>query len=99
LALFTHRKILVQELSVDDIEKEIINYLNAHNFKQISFSEYLKEVDELKLSQQYIVTCFSALLELVKYRQINLTQNDMDDDILIAKNMQKDEMQDALLGK
>jgi chromatin segregation and condensation protein Rec8/ScpA/Scc1 (kleisin family) len=88
---------LVQELSVDDIEKEIINYLNSHNFDQISFSDYLKEVDELKLSQQYIVTCFSALLELVKYRKINLKQMNMDDDIFISKNLQKDEMQDSLI--
>jgi chromatin segregation and condensation protein Rec8/ScpA/Scc1 (kleisin family) len=87
----------VQELAVDDIEKEIIEFLNTHDFKQISFSDYLKGVDELKLSQQYIVTCFSALLELVKYRKINLTQKGMEDDIFISKNLQKDEMQDSLV--
>jgi chromatin segregation and condensation protein Rec8/ScpA/Scc1 (kleisin family) len=36
-------------------------------------------------------------LELVKYRKINLNQNDMDDDIWISKNTQKDEMQDSLI--
>jgi chromatin segregation and condensation protein Rec8/ScpA/Scc1 (kleisin family) len=97
MALFTHQKILVQELAVDDIEKEIMHFINDNNIDQISFSDYLKKVDELKLSQQYIVTCFSALLELVKYRKINLTQNDMNDDILISKNIQFDEMQDSLI--
>ncbi|MDR0739450.1 MAG: segregation/condensation protein A [Mycoplasmataceae bacterium] len=98
LALFTHRKILVQELAVDDVEKDVLLFLDKHqNIEKISFSDFLKEVDELKLNQQYIVTCFSALLELVKYRKINLNQNDMDDDIWISKNTQKDEMQDSLI--
>lgn len=96
LSLFTHHKILVQELSVDDVEKEIINYLNTHDFQQISFSDYLKSIDELKLSQQYIVTCFSALLELVKYRKINLTQSDLEDDIFFAKTLPSDEARDLL---
>jgi chromatin segregation and condensation protein Rec8/ScpA/Scc1 (kleisin family) len=86
----------VQELSVDDVEKEIINYLNTHDFQQISFSDYLKSIDELKLSQQYIVTCFSALLELVKYRKINLTQSDLEDDIFFAKTLPSDEARDLL---
>jgi chromatin segregation and condensation protein Rec8/ScpA/Scc1 (kleisin family) len=72
--------------------------LDTHEFERISFSDYLKEIDELKLSQQYIVTCFSALLELVKYRKINLTQDDMENDIFISKNLQQaDEMQDSLV--
>jgi chromatin segregation and condensation protein Rec8/ScpA/Scc1 (kleisin family) len=72
----------VQELAVDDVEKDVLLFLDKHqNIEKISFSDFLKEVDELKLNQQYIVTCFSALLELVKYRKINLNQNDMDDDI------------------
>jgi chromatin segregation and condensation protein Rec8/ScpA/Scc1 (kleisin family) len=86
-------------LSVDDVQRDIITFLNTHHFEQISFSDYLKEIDELKLNQQYIVTCFSALLELVKYRKINLKQSDMDDDIFISKNLQKDEMQDSLLNE
>ncbi|MDR1235226.1 MAG: segregation/condensation protein A [Mycoplasmataceae bacterium] len=98
MALFTRRKILVQELAVDDVEKDILNFLNEHrDIKKISFSDFLKEIDELKLSQQYIVTCFSALLELVKYRQINLIQSDLEDDIFISKNSQKDEMKDSLI--
>ncbi|MDR1991310.1 MAG: segregation/condensation protein A [Mycoplasmataceae bacterium] len=97
MALFTQQKILVQELSVDDIEKEIMQYLDSHNFQELSFSDFLKEVDELKLNQQYIVTCFSALLELVKYRKINLNQTTMSSDIFISKNLNADDKQDSIL--
>jgi chromatin segregation and condensation protein Rec8/ScpA/Scc1 (kleisin family) len=57
----------------------------------------LANVDELKISQQYIVTCFVALLELVKYRQINLTQKD--EDIFFIRNNNKDEIQNSLIQK
>jgi chromatin segregation and condensation protein Rec8/ScpA/Scc1 (kleisin family) len=97
MSLFSQQKILVQELAVDDVEKDVLKFLDTHDFKEISFSDFLSEVDELKMSQQYIVTCFLALLELVKYHKINLHQKEMDDDIYISKNMNKDEMQDSLL--
>lgn len=89
----------MQELAVDDIEKDIMAFLKTHKFDHITFSDFLKEVDELKLNQQYVVTCFLALLELVKYRQINLTQKNIEDDILIFKNKEHDEMQDSLFLK
>jgi segregation and condensation protein A len=97
MSLFSQQKILVQELAVDDVEKDVLKFLETHDFKEISFSDFLNEVDELKMSQQYIVTCFLALLELVKYQKINLHQKEMDDDIYISKNMNKDEMQDSLI--
>jgi chromatin segregation and condensation protein Rec8/ScpA/Scc1 (kleisin family) len=83
-------------LAVDDIEKDILDFLEKHQ-EQIAFSNYLASVDELKISQQYIVTCFVALLELVKYRQINLTQKN--EDIFFIRNNNKDEIQNSLIQK
>jgi chromatin segregation and condensation protein Rec8/ScpA/Scc1 (kleisin family) len=94
--LFTKRKIIVQELAVDDIEKDILDFLEAHP-KQISFSDYLAQIDEIKISQQYIVTCFVALLELVKYRQIDLVQKN--EDIFFMRNKNKDEIQNSLIQR
>ncbi|GHU32832.1 hypothetical protein FACS1894166_06970 [Bacilli bacterium] len=79
------------------MEKDILNFLSKKGFAKITFSKFLESVDELKISQQYIVTCFSALLELVKYQQILLFQENVDDDLLFCINNKKDEMQDSLL--
>ncbi len=82
-SLFSKNKIIVQELSVDDIKKDIINFLNTS--KEItSLAEYLFSVDELKISEQYIVTSFLALLELVKYDVIILEQNEQTNEIIIT---------------
>jgi segregation and condensation protein A len=95
--LFTRQKIIVQELSVDVVEMDILDYLKQNPEKQISFSDYLASVDELKLTFQYVVTTFLALLELVKYRQINLIQNDFNDDIFFTRNSNKEEIENSLI--
>jgi chromatin segregation and condensation protein Rec8/ScpA/Scc1 (kleisin family) len=86
----------VQELAVDDVERDILNFL-ADQEERISFSEYLSQVDEIKISQQYIVTCFVALLELVKYRQIDLMQED--DEIYFIKNKNVAEIENSLIQR
>lgn len=95
--LFTRQKIIVQELSVDVVESDILDYLKQNPNKQVSFSDYLASVDELKLTFQYVVTTFLALLELVKYRQINLNQANFDDDIHFIKNPNEEEIKDSLI--
>lgn len=82
-SLFSKNKIIVQELSVDDIKKDLISFLNTSK-KITSFGEYLFSVDELKISEQYIVTTFLALLELVKYDVIVLEQNEQTNEIIIT---------------
>lgn len=95
LQLFSRHKILVQELAVDEVEKDITTFLKSFKKKQISFSDFLSHIDEIKLSQQYIVTCFLALLELAKYRQINLVQPSNDDDIYFSKNTNIEELEQS----
>ncbi|MDR3163901.1 MAG: segregation/condensation protein A [Mycoplasmataceae bacterium] len=92
--LFTQKKILIQELSVDDVKTDIINFVNQPKFTKSSFSKFLNSVDELKISEQYIVTCFLALLELVKYQHIVLTQDVSDDEIYFTKNKNRTLMTD-----
>jgi chromatin segregation and condensation protein Rec8/ScpA/Scc1 (kleisin family) len=65
--------------------------------ERISFSEYLSHVDEIKISQQYIVTCFVALLELVKYRQIDLVQEEAE--IYFTKNKNAAEIENSLIQR
>lgn len=85
-SLFSKNRIIVQELSVDEIKKELVEFFKQNVNKEISFVEYLMNVDELKISEQYIVTAFLALLELVKYHFIDLTQKQENDEILIKVN-------------
>jgi len=84
--IYSQRKIIVQELSVDDIENEIKLFLKKHENEEISFSNYLESLDEFKISQQYIVTSFLALLELAKYRYVDLIQKSLEDEIYFVKN-------------
>ena len=95
--LFTRQKIIVQELSVDVVESDILDYLKQHSKKEVSFSDYLSSVDELKLTFQYVVTTFLALLELVKYRQIDLFQKNFNDDIYFARNKNEEEIKNSLI--
>jgi chromatin segregation and condensation protein Rec8/ScpA/Scc1 (kleisin family) len=81
-------------LSVDDVKTDIINFVNQPKFTKSSFSKFLNSVDELKISEQYIVTCFLALLELVKYQHIVLTQDVSDDEIYFTKNKNRTLMTD-----
>ena len=77
------RKILVQELSVQDIEDQLWDFLKSYKNKTISFSEYLSIIDPIEITQQFIVTTFLAILDLVRYSKITITQNPKDNEILI----------------
>lgn len=77
------RKILVQELSVQDIEDQLWNFLKSYKNKTISFSEYLSKIDPSEITQQFIVTTFLAVLDLVRYSRINITQDPKDKEIYI----------------
>lgn len=83
--LFSQKKILVQELSVAEVEEELWDFLKNYSSKSITFSEYLQNIDELKITQQYIVTTFLALLDLVRYGKITLTQDEETQEINISR--------------
>lgn len=82
-SLFSKNNIIVQELSVDEVKKELITFLKQYILKQVTFDQFLVNVDELKISEQYIVTSFLALLELVKYHLVDLHQNNNSNEIFI----------------
>lgn len=84
-SLFSKRKILVQELSVTKVEEELWQFLSNNCIKEISFSDYLRQLDEFKLTQQYMVTTFLAILDLVKYQHISITQDLNDQEIYIHR--------------
>ncbi len=73
--LFIQKRILVQELSVQVIEDELWDFIVKNKIKSTTFSEYLEKVDPIKLTQQFVVTTFLALLDLCKSNKIMLTQN------------------------
>lgn len=83
MSIIIQRKILVQELSVQDIEAELWAFLVNHSSKTISFSEYLSRVDSMKISQQFVVTTFLAILDLVRYSKITISQKNNDSEIYI----------------
>ena len=83
MSIIIQRKILVQELSVQDIETELWAFLVNHSSKTISFSEYLSRVDSMKISQQFVVTTFLAILDLVRYSKITISQKNNDSEIYI----------------
>lgn len=85
LALYTQRKLVVQELSVSEVEQELWDFLTKNKVKKISFSEYLSKIDEYKISQQYIVTTFLAILNLAKFQKIELSQIQKNDEIYIER--------------
>ncbi len=85
-SLFSKNRIIVQELSVDEVKKDLVDFLKANKTKTLSFSYFLTSVDELKISEQYIVTAFLALLELVKYHLVDLSQNDESNEITMTIN-------------
>lgn len=73
--LFIQKRILVQELSVQVIEDELWDFIVKNKIKRTTFSKYLEEVDPIKLTQQFVVTTFLALLDLCKSNKIMLAQN------------------------
>lgn len=85
--IFNSTKFIVQELSVDQLEKEIIEYIQTKKKNHFTFEEFLLSVDELKISNQYIVTAFLGLLEMVKYGIILLEETSEQELIVTVQNL------------
>ena len=81
--IFYQRKIKVQELSVAEIEDDLWTFLLDNQIAEITFLDYLKQLDPSIISQQFIVTTFLALLDLAKYGRINIRQAENNQDIII----------------
>ncbi len=84
MSTLVQRKILVQELSIQDIEEELWNFLKKYKSKTISFSEYLSKIDPIKITQQFIVTTFLAILDLVRYSKVTISQEKSKNEIYIS---------------
>ncbi|WP_052663902.1 segregation/condensation protein A [Mycoplasmoides alvi] len=76
-------KIIVEELSVEDVQDEIYKIIKDSNLEKISLTNLLSKVDPFKLNSMYFVTCFLALLVLTRYQKIEMFQLKMDDEIYI----------------
>lgn len=82
LNLFTNRKIIVQEVSAEQVEKEIeLIFKKYPNVTRYSLSDFFQLIDEQYLSDQYLVTCFVCLLDLAKNGKIILNQKEFEDEI------------------
>lgn len=82
LNIFNNRKIIVQEVSAEQVEKEIQEIFEKYpDVTKYSLSDFFQLIDEKYLSDQYLVTCFICLLDLAKNGQIVLHQPEFDDDI------------------
>ncbi|BAC43828.1 hypothetical protein D8X55_00410 [Malacoplasma penetrans] len=76
----------VSEISIDDVEKEIREFLEPfpHLYK-ISFMDYFKNIPDEKFTKRYFVVAFVAILVLVRNGHIQLEQNSSDENIFIVK--------------
>jgi len=83
LNLFNNRQIMVQEVSAEQVEKEIESILAKYKTKRYSLSDFFMLIDEEHHSDQYLVTCFVCLLDLAKNGKIQLTQEKFEDEIFI----------------
>lgn len=80
------KTIEVDEVSIDDVEKEILLFLEPYpHLFRISFMEYFESIPPEKFTKQYFAVCFVAILVLVRNQQIMLEQNNSDEEIFIVK--------------
>lgn len=80
--LFSNRKILVQEVSAEEVEKEIQEIFEKYpDVTKYSLTDFIRLIDEKYFTYQYLVTCFVCLLDLAKNGQIILHQSNLDDEI------------------
>ncbi|WP_052663072.1 segregation/condensation protein A [Mycoplasmoides pirum] len=79
-------KIVVEELSIEDVQNEIYEIIKNSKSKQITLTQLLSKVDQNKLNQMYFVTCFVALLVLTRYQKIDMFQKKVNDEIYIELN-------------
>lgn len=82
LNIFNNRKIIVQEVSAEQVEKEIQDIFEKYpDVTKYALSDFFQLIDERYLSDQYLVTCFVCLLDLAKNGQIAITQKEFEDEI------------------
>ncbi len=79
-------EIVIQELSVEQVQDEIFAIVSAYPKKRMSLSDLLAAIDPAKMSMMYFVTCFVALLVLTRYQKIDLFQDRPDGEIYIELN-------------
>ena len=80
------KTIEVDEVSIDDVENEILTFLKPHpHLFKISFMNYFDSISSEKFTKQYFAVCFVAILVLVRNQHIRLEQNDNDGEIFIVK--------------
>lgn len=80
------KTIEVDEVSIDDVEKEILTFLEPYeHLNKIPFMEYFESIPSEKFTKQYFAVCFVAILVLVRNQFIMLEQNNSDEEIFIVK--------------
>lgn len=81
-----YNKIIVQEVSAEQVEKEmnrILKSIKKDNVKQISLSDFLGLFDQNLLTDQFFTTCFVSLLDFAKNQVITLNQKEFNSEIYI----------------
>ncbi|XQP55895.1 MAG: segregation and condensation protein A [Mycoplasmoidaceae bacterium] len=82
LNIFTNKQIIVQEVSAEEVEKEIQEIFEKYpDVTKYALTDFIRLIDEKYLTDQYLVTCFVCLLDLAKNGQIVLKQEGFDDEI------------------
>ncbi|MDE5949647.1 MAG: segregation/condensation protein A [Malacoplasma sp.] len=85
----------VNEISIDDVEKEIRDFFEPFpHLYRISFMDYFKQIPDEKFTRRYFVVAFVAFLVLVRNGFIQLEQNDNEEDIFIVK-IDKEEVENS----
>jgi len=84
LNIFNNHKLLVKEVSAEQVEKDIIDlFMQNTEIKKYSLNDFFALIDQSVVSSQYLVTCFVCLLDLAKSGIVTLTQETFNDEIYI----------------
>lgn len=78
--------ISVSKVDVDEIQKNLLEFIKTHNFTEISFEDYLKTIDKELLNLEYMCAVFVSFLVLVKDGYIILKQDKFFGKIIILRN-------------
>ncbi|QEX47328.1 segregation/condensation protein A [Mycoplasmoides gallisepticum] len=83
----TQHKIVIEELSIEDVKAEILaiikTLLNNQYDHSVDLEKIFEKIDSKKLTLRYFVTAFVCLLMLVREQKIDLSQKS-DDDLIYA---------------
>ncbi|WP_027121911.1 segregation/condensation protein A [[Mycoplasma] imitans] len=83
----TEHKIVIEELSIEDVKTEILaiikSLLNNQYDHSVDLEKIFEKIDPKKLTLRYFVTAFVCLLMLVREQKIDLSQKS-DDDLIYA---------------